>query len=238
MKKSASTKKKLDTKITYSCEYCKRQFALEKTMYTHMCEHKRRWEDRNKPASRVAYHAWTKFCETLSPTKVPRTYIDFVKNCYYSYFIKYAEYCINIKAFASPLYFDWLLKNRIKVTEWATDSVYTRFLLVYLKSENHLDALYRSIETLRELSTDTNINDNDYLKWGNSNKICYNITTGRISPWLLFNSDSGHEFLSKLDQQQLKIIFNYINPAIWDTIFSENPEKVNEVKILLKEGRY
>lgn len=238
MKKSKNTEKNQDTEQKYKCDFCKRSFVLEKTMYTHMCENKRRWEDKDKPSSRIAYNAWTKFCFYLPPTKNPRTYVDFVKSPYYTYFIKYSEYCINVKCFSTLVYFDWILKNKIKFTDWTSDSVYTKFLIEYLKTENHLDAIHRSIQTLRDLSDNTGIKDCDYLKWGNLNKICYNITTGKISPWLLFNSNSGHEFLSKLDQSQTKMIYDYIEPSVWDNIFTKRHNDVNEVKTLLKDGGY
>jgi len=50
----------------------------------------------------------------------------------------------------------------------------------------------------------------DYLRYGNSNKICYAITTGKLSSSILYHSTSGKEFLDKLDESQIKMVIDYL----------------------------
>ena len=44
------------------------------------------------------------------------------------------------------------------------------------------------------------------------------ITTGRISPWVLFHCTSGLEFLEKLDEEQVAMIMPYIDPVFYRPI--------------------
>ena len=78
----------------------------------------------------------------------------------------------------------------------------------------------------------------DILRYGNPNKICYQITLGKVSPWMLYQSDSGTQFLSTLNQDHVTMILDYINPEQWAIKFKRDPETANVVKGLLKQAGY
>lgn len=59
------------------------------------------------------------------------------------------------------------------------------------------------------------------------------ITMGRISPWVLYHSASGKDFLSKLDTTQTNMIIDYIDPQKWNIKFKREAEDITEVKQLL-----
>jgi len=131
-----------------------------------------------------------------------------------------------------------LLKKQIKIDSWCQDSNYTKFLIEYLRVEDPMDAIARSIETTISMAGVERILSKDYLRYGNSNKICYAITTGKLSPWILYHSASGKEFLDKLDESQIKMVIDYLNPELWAIKFKREPEKVDEVKSLLTLAGY
>jgi hypothetical protein len=64
------------------------------------------------------------------------------------------------------------------------------------------------------------------------------ITKGKISPWMLYHSTSGLEFLGSLDSTQEKMIFDYINPEQWAIKFKRSANIINEVKELLNVAGY
>jgi mono/diheme cytochrome c family protein len=101
-----------------------------------------------------------------------------------------------------------------------------------------MDAIARSLETLINMSPTEKISTKDILRYGNRNRICYAITTGKISPWMLYQSESGKQFLDELDETQVKMIVDYINPELWAVKFKRNPEVVKQVKELLRETGY
>jgi hypothetical protein len=133
---------------------------------------------------------------------------------------------------------DYLLKNDIKIDVWAQDSTYTKFLIQYLKEEDPLDAIARSIESTTELAQQEKIQTKDCLRYGNRNKVCYSITNGKISPWLLYQSESGVQFLESLDVTQQKMIIDYINPEQWAIKFLRDKEILAQVKELLIAAGY
>ena len=232
-----SMKNKQETN-KFCCEFCSREFIRETTMMKHLCENKRRWQDKDMPGNRIGFQCWLNFYVKNTLAKKARSYLDFTKSSYYLVFVKFGHYCININAINITRYADWLIKNKIKIDSWASDTNYTKFLLEYVKDEDPLDALARSIETTIELAKNENIPSKDLLRYGHPNKICYSIANGRISPWMLYQCNSGVEFLGKLNETQQRMILDYINPEQWAAKFMRSADIVKQVKILLKSAGY
>lgn len=238
IKKSKNTKGNSVTKTEFSCEFCNRSFQRETTMMKHLCENKRRWQDKDQPGNRIGFQAWVEFYKKNTASKKPKTYVDFTKSAYYIAFVKFGHYCVDLKCINVTRYADWLLKNQIKIDSWCSDANYTKFLIEHLKSEDPLDAIARSIETTMTIAKDSGIETKDCLRYANRNKLAYAITTGKISPWMLYQSESGVEFLSNLDDSQQKMIIDYINPEQWAIKFRRNNEMVAQVKELLNAAGY
>jgi len=231
-------KKNSATEPEFSCEFCNRAFQRESTMMKHICENKRRWQDKDLPGNRIGFQCWLQFYVKNTATKKKRTYLDFIKSSYYLVFVKFGHYCISINALNIMRYADWLLKNNIKIDSWCSDTNYNKFLIDYLKNEDPLDAIARSIETTIALAKEEGIQSKDYLRYGNRNKICHAITNGKISPWMLYQSESGVGLLESLDVTQQKMILDYINPEQWAIKFRRNIDGVKQVKELLHHGGY
>lgn len=220
------------------CEFCNKIFKRESAILTHLCEKKRRWQEKDLQSNRIGFQTWLIFYKKNTATKKTKTYIDFIKSPYYLAFVKFGNYCVEAKVINVVRYSEWLVKNTINIDEWTSDKNYTRFLIEFLRNEDPLDALYRSIETTMDLAKEDNIKSNDILRYGNINKLCYLITMGKISPWLLYQSESGKQFLDKLDGTQVKMIIDYINPELWAIKFNKNLDYVKQTKELLALGGY
>jgi hypothetical protein len=207
-------------------------------MIKHLCESKRRWQDKDLPGNRIGFQSWVEFYKKNTTSKKPKTYVDFVKSAYYIAFVKFGHYCIGIKCINVNRYANWLLKNQIKIDSWCSDTNYNTFLIQFLKEEDALDAIARSIETTITLAKEENIQSKDYIRYGNRNRVCHLITNGKISPWMLYQSESGVDFLGNLDEGQQRLIMDYINPEQWAIKFKRNSEMVVQVKELLNQAGY
>lgn len=221
----------------HKCDFCEREFLRETTIAKHLCEPKRRWLDKDKQGNRIGLNAWIQFYSRHS-NKKKKDYMDFAKSAYYSAFVKFGNYCLDAQVFNPSRYIDWLLKNQISIDTWNRDTNYTKFIIDFLKSEDPLDAIARSIETCVKLAENDKIQTKDVLRYGNRNKLCFEITKGKISPWMLYQSVSGVEFIESLDVTQQKMILSYIDPEQWAIKFSKHKNIIPEVKELLRAGGY
>ena len=55
---------------------------------------------------------------------------------------------------------------------------------------------------------------------------------------MLYQSNSGVKFLDSLNESQVKMVIDYINPELWKIKFNREPENVKQVKELLNAGGY
>lgn len=233
-----NTKEKEETKAKFGCDFCGRTFLRENTIAKHLCEYKQRWMNKDMQGNRIGFQAWLQFYKKNSASKKQKTYEEFIKSAYYTAFVKFGTYCSDANVLNVSRFVDWLLKNQVKIDVWNTDTNYTKFLVEYLREEDPLDAVARSIETTQKLAEVEKIHTKDILRYANRNRICYAITTGKISPWMLYQSESGTKMLDELDGTQVKMVIDYINPELWAIKFKRNPDMVREVKELLSVAGY
>jgi hypothetical protein len=227
---------KSESKPSYKCKYCERAFAKESTLLSHLCEQKRRANQQNETGVQFGYQAYVQFYETTQGPAKNKSYEDFSSSPYYSAFVKYGRYCVAIHAINFVSFTSWLLKNNKKLDFWCKDSLYEEWMLLYLQKESPQDALERALKEMQKYADDHPELKNgfrDYFKYGNGNRICHHIVSGRISPWIIYNCASGVDFLDQLGEEQVGIVLPYIDPAYWQKKFKDYPADVVWVKEVL-----
>lgn len=222
--------------MSFQCQYCKKSFQKESSLAVHLCEQKKRRQDRDDRGVQLGFQAYIRFYEMTQGSAKLKTYDDFCESSYYRAFVKFGRYCHSVRVINPKQFLEWLLKHNKKIDNWASDQLYTEYLLQYLKLENVNDALARAIEFGIDWAEQHEAQPNDCLRYGNANAMCYAITTGRISPWVVYNCDSGQRFLSDLDDGQLAMIWPYIDSDSWNKKFHEYPADHEWVKEMLNKA--
>lgn len=98
------------------------------------------------------------------------------------------------------------------------------------------DALSRALEESIQWCEQTGNPDRDFLRYGNRNKICHAVANGRVSPWVLYNCDSGQEFLDSLNAEQITIIWSMIDADFWQKRFRDYPADTEYVREMLAKA--
>jgi hypothetical protein len=201
-----------------------------------MCEPKRRFQEQNERGVQLGLHAYLKFYELTQGSAKLKTFEDFAASPYYRAFVKFGRYCVEVKAINPPRFVEWLLKNNKKIDHWARDTMYTEYLVEHLRVENVNDALARAMEFSIDWSEQTSNPAEDCLRYGNTNALVYAVTAGRISPWIVYNCESGQKFLSELDATQIAMIWSYIDSEIWMKKFGDYVADQEYVKEMLAKA--
>ena len=202
----------------------------------HMCEPKRRWQQENETGVRFGYNAFIRFFELTQGSAKNKTYADFVESPYYSAFVKFGQYMVAVNAVKPAAFIDWIIKSNKKLDTWTKDSNYDEYLVQHIRTENPQDALERAMREMEDWADENNSIFNHIFMFGNVNRVCQLINNGRISPWILYNSASGVEFLGKLVGPQLEMIYVIIDPEYWDRKFATREEDVTWVKSILSKA--
>lgn len=209
--------------MTHHCAFCGKMFRRETSLEVHMCEIKRRHRERSERGVELGLQAFLKFYETLQGSSRLKTWDDFVGSSYYKAFVKWGRYCVNTQVIQPERFLTWLLRNNQKIDRWASDVVYTEYLIQYLPQEAVKDALHRAETWSQAWSQQTESPARDCLRYGNHNMICHAVTTGRVSAWVLYNCDSGRRFLADLAGTDMQLIWAYIDSDVWGRRFADYP---------------
>ena len=207
--------------MTFECGYCHKVFAKETSMAVHMCEAKRRRMGRDDRGVQLGFQAYIKFYEQAQGTARLKTFDDFCDSAYYRAFAKFGRYCVDTHVINPVQFMAWLLKNNKKIDRWASDQLYTEYLCWYVTIEAASDALARAIEQSLRWQENTGHPAQDMLRYGNVNALCYEITAGRISAWVIYNCKSGQQFLANLNTEQVGMIWPYIDSDVWQKKFTD-----------------
>ena len=220
----------------HQCRYCRKEFSKETTLAVHVCEPKRRHQEQNERGVQLGFQAYLKFYEVTQGSARLKTFNDFAESSFYRAFVKFGRHCVAIRAINPARFTEWLIRQNKKIDYWCKDSIYTEYLLDYLKLENVNDALARAIEFSIDWSEKSGHPAHDCLRYGNSNVMAYAVTAGRISPWVLYNSESGLKFLSELDSTQVAMVWPYIDSEVWQKKFADYMADQEYARDILKKA--
>ena len=138
--------------MKYACQYCKKAFVKEATLAVHVCEQKKRRQDKSERGVELGFQAYIRFYEMTQGSAKLKTYDDFCDSPYYKAFVKFGRYCVNTRTINPKQFLEWLLKNNKKIDHWSSDQLYTEYLIQHLRVENITDALARAMFAWNEFA--------------------------------------------------------------------------------------
>ena len=212
------------------CKWCGKEFKSEKTLAVHMCVKKRRFADKDMSHIRLSHRAFQMFYEINTSAKEPKSIEDFIMSPYYESFVKFGRACQVNEWLAPEKFTEWLIKNGVKLKQWVSDAQYDKFLKEYVRKEPGLKALERTVIYLAEWSAENKIDWQDYFKEVSTPRAVHDIRSAKISPWLIYLSESGDTLLTRFSDEQVKMIAHIIDATFWMKVFANNKEEVSEVK--------
>ena len=209
----------------------------ESSLVVHSCEPRRRRMERDEAGVRLGFQSYIKFYELTQGSAKLKSFDDFADSPYYRAFVKFGRHCVAIRAINPARFVEWVLKQNKKLDYWCKDTIYTEYLMDYLRVENVSDALARAMEFGIDWANTSGHPAEDCLRYGNSNTMAYAVSVGRISPWIIYNCESGQKFLSELDPTQIAMVWPYIDADVWQRKFKDYPADQEYAKeILTKAG--
>lgn len=214
----------------FKCDYCNRSFKRENSLAVHMCERKRRALNRNEKHVMAGYDAYNYWYKLAMGSKKNKTYEDFASSQYYSAFVKFGRYVLDIRAMNPENYIRWLTTNKIKLDTWCKDSVYNRYLAEASKTETADRALERFIILAEDWARTTNNHWSEYFEKANPHTMVIHIVNGKLSPWIIYSSDKAQLWLDTLPPDMLKQIANTLDPGFWHRKTKLFPAEVDFIR--------
>lgn len=224
------------TDTGFQCQYCERSFQREASLAVHLCEAKRRYQEREEVGVQLGLQAYLRFYEITQGSAKMKTFDDFARSPYYRAFVKFGRHCVAIRAVNTARFIDWVVRQNKKIDHWCRDAVYTEYLVEHVRSEAATDSLARALEAAIDWADHTGNPDRDFLRWGNDNVLCHAVITGRVTAWILYNCESGTEFLGRINAEQVSMIWNMIDADFWQKKFRDYPADAEYVREMLSKA--
>jgi hypothetical protein len=201
-----------------------------------MCEPKRRFMQKDERRVQSGFYVYNRFFKITQTNKEEKTYEDFCKSPYYNAFVKFGSFMSNVNPLYPDRYIDWIIRSGIPLDKWCKEELYDKYIIDLIKSENVESASERTIQTMCEWGEKNKAQWNHYFLYANLNRITYDVRDGKVSPWILLNSDNGLSALKKLNDEQLNTIGPMIDVIYWSDIFKTQKQDTDFIKNIIKEA--
>ena len=222
-------------KKDFICSHCNSGFMKEKTLIVHMCEQKRRHLARTEKHVHIGYQAFVRFYQLSQKFNGIKLYDEFARSPYYNAFVKFGSFISNVNPLYPDHYIDWVVTSGVKLDHWCRDELYDKYALELIKTESVETALERSINHMMEWADANKSVWNHYFNYVSVNRAMFDIKDGKISPWIILNSEAGKTMLASFNDEQLNAISLVIDPPYWMKKFKKQRSDVELVKTVLKE---
>lgn len=217
------------------CVHCGKKFVLPRTLFSHLCEQKRRALQKDEKRVQAGYMAFNRFFQLTQNAKKPKTYEEFCKTSYYNAFVKFGSFVNNVNPLYPDKFIDYVIKSGVKLDHWCRDELYEKYLYDMLKVEPVEAAVQRTIATMIEWGEGNSAEYTHYFNYVNLNRAVHDIKNGKISCWVMLNCRSGKEMLSKFSDEQLDMVAPALDMPHWVRRFKDTPADVALVKEICKE---
>jgi len=234
-------KKGITIKLTsalkpFSCQHCGSGFMKENTLAVHMCEQKRRFLAKDEKHVVLGYQTYLRFFQLTQKAKANKTYNEFAKSPYYNAFVKFGSFLSNVNPLYPDRYIDFVVTSGVKLDHWCREELYYKYVLDLIKKEPAEVAIQRSIQTMMNWADANDSQWQHYFKYVSLNRAVYDVKDGKISPWILLNCQTGRDMLSRLNDEQLGIVFEVMDPDYWKSRFRKHAIDLTLVAEVVKEG--
>tara|TARA_R110000823_G_scaffold75450_1_gene172598 strand:+ start:642 stop:1373 length:732 start_codon:yes stop_codon:yes gene_type:complete len=226
------------TEGQYVCDYCNRGFRRDSTLAAHMCEPKRRKQQEKEPGVQLGFQTYLRFFELSQGSSKLKSYDQFMKENTYIAFVKFGRHIKDIRAVNPRQFIDFVLTRNKKIDHWCREKTYEEYLFDLLKTESSSDALERSIIEMGRWAEDNKSKVNHFFLYCGTNELCFKIVTGRVSPWVIYNCESGRKVLQKLGPEQLQIVMEWIDPDFWNKKFSDYMSDAEYIRHVLGKENF
>ena len=219
----------------YTCVHCNKSFMKDKTLIAHMCERKRRALQRDEKRVQAGFMAFNRFWQLTQNAKRSKTYDEFADSSYYNAFVKFGSFINNVNPLYPTKFVDYVIKSGVKLDHWCRDELYEKYLFDILKVEPVESAVQRSLQTMMEWGDTHNANYAHYFNYVSLNKAVHDIINGKISFWIILNSNTGKTMVSNMSDEQLAMIAPVFDVPFWMKKFKQSPADVALVQEICNE---
>lgn len=224
--------------VKLKCKFCDSVFSSEQILVSHMCVKKQREKDKNSAVSRIAFYAYNEMYRLTTRAKKPKAFVVFSGSRLYIPFIKFSRGMIALRPINLEKYIHYLIKNGVKIKEWAGDEAYLKFVVEFLMLEPPLIAFERSIIFIGDWAKKHGIETHSFFERVSPAEAVTIIHGGRISPWVIYLSASSNSLIESFTDEQAGMVRGTLDPAFWADRIAAKQEDTKFISQTLRDAGF
>lgn len=196
-------------KEKFECGFCHKVFSSEKTQVIHICEQRRRFQQKDTIFSRYGFQVFLeiqKFSCNNNVTEDQYRHSNFYLICQ-----KIGRFVVDVNCPNVQEYYKWLQKNNIPIDKWNNDIAYSSWLSERLFKENFWIAFERSMNTMMDWAEENNTEYSKYFLDAGGARILFDVQRGKVSGLIVYACNSGKEWLKNLFPSDLELVWPMVN---------------------------
>lgn len=213
----------------FTCRYCKMTFVTERRYLAHCCKHMKKEEELKSPNGQAAWQYYQRWMREMK--RLPPPAGAFLASKYFRTFINFTIFTKKVRL-PCPEKFIWLMvQKKYQPTIWTHDEVYVIYLEYLDRKLGPLEQAKISIETLLDYADQHRLQVDNIFDEIPPNELIQLIRLGKLSPWLLFQSDKFKAFFAKRTSPEQKVVLeSLIQPSYWFEKMKMFPEEIEKIK--------
>lgn len=220
----------------FLCIHCKKKFMKEKTAFSHICERKRRVLQETEKRVQAGLIVYNRFYQLTQGSKQTKLYAEFCDCSFYNAFVKFGSFINNVNPLYPDKFIDYVIKSGAKLDNWCKDALYQKYLFEMIKVEPVESAVQRTLKTMIEWGDSHDSDFSTYFSNVNHNRAVSDIVNGKITPWMILNTNSGKQMIGGMSDEQLNMITPAFDVQYWLKKFRDIPADVTLVKEICAEA--
>lgn len=187
-------------KAVWSCEFCSRDFVIEKAFMSHRCKERERIDILRSPVGAAAY---VYYCEWLKNKKRSiQTIETFGASSMFSTFIKFATHADKTNIPNIPQFIKLMVANNdVSPSLWCRDNVYALYLEWYDQAYPPEIQVIESLDFAKTLIEDFKCEPANLFSTIPIDTLVLYIKKKKLAPWFLVSSKTFRTFLITCDSE-------------------------------------
>jgi hypothetical protein len=234
-KKKPSASKTASKPTGFECTFCGKVLQREISLIKHLCKKKKRYLERERQDVRFGYIAYRIFYDISYPTRRKAVSQEhFRESSVYDAFVRFGKYVVDVNAIAPEEFIRFAVQSKRSIDKWCSDSLYMEYVRLLNRVESYDRAIERTLLLAESWANKEGRELKNFFREIAPALAVQWIVSGRISPWVLFNSDSGKELLGKFSDEQFDLLQKAIDMKFWGKKFLDNIDDCHSIQAFLQ----
>jgi hypothetical protein len=234
-KKKPSASKTASKPEGFECTFCGKVLQREVGLIKHLCRDKRRYLERERQDVRFGYIAYRIFYQISYPQRKEAVSSEhFRKSSVYEAFLKFGKYVADVNAIAPEEFIRYVVQSKTPLDKWCSDKLYMEYVRLLNKVESYDRAIERTLLLAESWANKEGKEIKNFFREIAPPLAVQWLMSGRISPWVIFNSESGKELIQRFSDEQFDLLQKAIDMRFWKKKFVDNLDDCHRIQDFLE----